>query len=263
MRHRGLKRLVPDAKRGHHMPSKATTPTPVSAVSAPQQTGAHRLRRSVASSSDDVSRAIAHIDELIFQGRLVPGQRLIEADLVEQLKIGRGPVREALRILAGDGVIELIPNRGARVREVNRERVVHMMEALLGIVLIGLELFVAREQPREVKTELREALARIRASASQRDYFTLLNSITDFHALVHEHSGNPYLNEVMLRLRIDNSHRQLERSLHVEHWDAYVESYEIITKALLKRDGEAAGQALRAHAKRLTDSLRQGDDATY
>lgn len=223
----------------------------------------HRLRRVVESSSDDVARAIAHIDDLLAEGRLVPGQRLIEADLVAQLQIGRGPVREALRILAGDGVIELIPNRGARVREVSRERVVHMMQALLGIVLMGLELYVAREHSRDEKAELRAAFERIREKAGERNYNALLNCITDYHALVHEHSGNLYLNEVMLRLRIDNSHRQLASALHVEHWDAYVENYESITKALLKRDGDAAGKAMRKHGGDLMAALQARGDAVF
>lgn len=58
-------------------------------------------------------------------GQFVPGQRLVESDLTEELGISRGPLREAFRLLAEKGVIDLIPNRGAIVRRLNHKDIEH------------------------------------------------------------------------------------------------------------------------------------------
>src|SRR4051812_16469171 len=84
---------------------------------------------------ETVDRTAALIRQQIVEGRLVPGQRLIARDLVEQLGISRGPLREAFRRLAADGLVDLIPNRGAMVRRLSNDeiaQVYQIREALEG-----------------------------------------------------------------------------------------------------------------------------------
>src|SRR3546814_11928746 len=71
-------------------------------------------------SGDTVERVAAILKEQILDGSLAPGQRLISRDLIEELGISRGPLREAFRRLAADRLIELFPNRGAVVRRLSR-----------------------------------------------------------------------------------------------------------------------------------------------
>ena len=66
----------------------------------------------------------------IEKGRFVPGQRIIEADLTRELKVSRGPVREAFKRLAGEGVLVLSKHRGAFIRAQTREEVLNMMSVL-------------------------------------------------------------------------------------------------------------------------------------
>ena len=60
-------------------------------------------------------------------GRFVPGQRLIEADLTAELGVSRGPVREALKHLAAEGLIHLIPHRGAYIRKLTRRQAIDIL----------------------------------------------------------------------------------------------------------------------------------------
>ena len=67
----------------------------------------------------NVDVAVEALRDAIVDGRLTPGQRLKEIPLAEQLGVSRGPIRDALRLLERDGLIEVIPNRGAVVPEVH------------------------------------------------------------------------------------------------------------------------------------------------
>lgn len=75
-----------------------------------------------------------HVRNGITQGRFSPGQKLVEIDLCTALGLKRGPMREGLRILAGQGVLELIPNRGVRVRRLDRKDLADMVQTLVGLI---------------------------------------------------------------------------------------------------------------------------------
>ena len=103
---------------------------------APQGTVPSQL--STAQDVDDSSpqRVVNAVISGIQKGRFVPGQRLIEVDLTRELKISRGPVREAFKRLAGEGVLVLNRHRGAYIRAQTREEVddtLCVMEVLGGL----------------------------------------------------------------------------------------------------------------------------------
>jgi DNA-binding GntR family transcriptional regulator len=78
-----------------------------------------RLRTKAGPAPSNVDVAVEALRDAIVDGRLEPGQRLKEIPLAEQLGVSRGPIRDALRLLERDGLIEVIPNRGAVVPEVH------------------------------------------------------------------------------------------------------------------------------------------------
>ena len=76
------------------------------------------------SSPDQVAQVLL---DGIKSGRIVPGQRLIEADLTSELRVSRGPVREALKRLSAEGLVRLIPHRGAYIRKLTRREVMDIL----------------------------------------------------------------------------------------------------------------------------------------
>lgn len=161
-------------------------------------------RRTATGSSQQVALAVAEIERRIIDRRLVAGQRLIEADVAEDLGITTGRVREALRILAGDGMIELIPNRGARVSALNRTDLASMMEVLAGVLLTGVDIFGKRHgvPGPEIAEALEAASARITAAAEAGIPSAMLVRQTEFHVLINHLSGNSYLNFLVSRMNI-------------------------------------------------------------
>jgi DNA-binding GntR family transcriptional regulator len=84
----------------------------------------------------DVERALEQLRDGIQHGRYVAGQRLVEIDLIRDLDVSRGPVREALRQLEGEGLVNIESNRGASVRKTSRKELADIFEVLTEISVI-------------------------------------------------------------------------------------------------------------------------------
>ena len=115
----------------------------------------------------NVDVAVDALRAAILDGQLPPGQRLKEIPLAEQLGISRGPIREALRLLERDGLVELIPNRGALVPEVKALDVleVYALRASLGSLALQ-KLMLENRFP---EAELEHDLERLRAAVGKGD----------------------------------------------------------------------------------------------
>ncbi|GAB5097793.1 GntR family transcriptional regulator [Caballeronia sp. HLA56] len=91
------------------------------------------------SALDSVEYAAQQIRDAIVSGRLTPGTRLIEARLTDQLNVSRHPVREALKRLSREGFVDIRPNRGAIVAEIDPENIleVYALRSALGAIALG------------------------------------------------------------------------------------------------------------------------------
>ena len=94
----------------------------------------------VKATTEPVNRAVHEIQERIRTGQYVPGQRLIEPDLVKEFGVKRGSVREALRILAGDGVITLVAQKGAHVRKLDSVELVEVIQLINAVFVVACRL---------------------------------------------------------------------------------------------------------------------------
>jgi DNA-binding GntR family transcriptional regulator len=197
-----------------------------------------------------------YLSSAILNGRFVPGQRLVEAELTARLGVSRGPVREAFRRLSAAGLIEIVPNRGAVVRRLS------MREAL--------ELF-------EIRTEL-EALAARRAAENMKDpciresfeaatvpiwsveprHATVeyLQENQRFHAAVIAASGNGQLIKLHQQLHLSLILAQVSSSLSSPVIAASLHEHRMIASAIRARDPRAAEEAIREHLRRAQDLMR-------
>lgn len=133
------------------------------------------------------SRCHAILRERILAGELAPGARLHQEDLSRELGISRTPLREALGRLAADGLVDLLPNRGARVADVRPEDMAHAYEARLTIEPAAAALAARRGAPVDA---MRAAIAGHRAAA---DLPSAFDANRAFHLALVTAGGNPYL----------------------------------------------------------------------
>ena len=194
-------------------------------------------------------QAAARLRTLIVRGELQPGQQLGEADLSDALGISRTPLREALKQLATEGLVELRLNRGAVVAPFRREELRELFEAVAGIERCAAELAAARMEPRELERleALQEKIEWHHSRGELRDYFEINQQI---HSAIVDGARNSVLkttHEVLLA----RAERARFFALSVlGRWDESVREHQDILAALKAGDAISAGQLLGHHVRR-------------
>jgi DNA-binding GntR family transcriptional regulator len=209
--------------------------------------------------SDPVAIVVEHIDKLLGSGRLVAGQRLVESDLAQELGVGRGPIREALRILAGDGVVELMPNRGARIRSFTNQQSAEMLRALVALLGAGIEEFVTSPNHAEGVRQLQGLVDEFSARATELGGVGLLEMMAMYEQTIFEFAGNSYLIELHRRVHFHHYNRQIADVLGFQHLLKLVDVYKKATRALRKKDAETASKLFKAAVMDMVRSLEAAE----
>lgn len=210
---------------------------------------------SLRGSSASVDKVIAYLKACVADGRLSPGQKLVEADICNSLDLKRGPVREGLRMLAGQGVLELIPNRGAWVRKLDRQALADMVQTLACLNAGALFSAIRKNDEQMLAAQLEPIMAAMRHAKAERDYLLLTEKIENYHRAVIDLSGNPYLTYLLESLHVYHYRRSMAAELKVENWDLYLSGYEEAHEAALARDFPKAVMAFEVHSQRLQAAL--------
>src|SRR6218665_1972516 len=92
----------------------------------------------------------ARLRTLLVEGRIAPGAKLNERELCEQMKVSRTPLREAIKTLAAEGLVELLPNRGAIAVELGEADIQNTFEVMAGLEGLSGELAAQRITPEEL-----------------------------------------------------------------------------------------------------------------
>ena len=188
----------------------------------------------------------AAVRDMIIQDELRPGERVRERELTERLNVSRTPLREALKLLAAEGLLDLPPNRGAVVADPAPEQVRDRLE-LLG-VLEGLAgEWAARRASDEEIAEIRALHFEMLAAFSRKDrlaYFKLNQAI---HATIVKASRSRDLIELHARVNAQVYRIRYRSNLQNQKWPTAVAEHENILKALEARDAKRLGNILRHH----------------
>jgi len=224
-----------------------------------------RVRRTAGAGAPQHGATVAHIvDGLrrdILARRLQPGERLIESGLTKRFSVSRGPVREALRRLAAEGLIEHAPHRGGVVRRLSPRDIGELFQIRVEIEALAARL-AAQSPDRAARARFVEEIAMIFAEAPRR-METYIDENVAFHAAVLSLAGNRQLQELSARLRLPLIMAQVGEALTVEAMRASVREHRAIAAAIVDGDGAAAGAAARAHLERAATlaAVRRETDA--
>ena len=212
------------------------------------------------SSSD---RVVAAIIKGILTGRYVPGQKLIEADLTQTLGMSRGPVREALKRLDAQGVVELTPHRGAYICAMRREEAGDLLVILEDLTALMVRLAaqaVSRGADAEEMSEAYQWLEKFRDGSAGDIAF--IEKRRHFYDTLMVIGGNRQLHAVMPIMRIHLLRLQAQPYLSAEDRQNRLDEYSAITHAVLAGDAKAAERAMRRHLKQMQKRIaRLPDDA--
>jgi DNA-binding GntR family transcriptional regulator len=193
--------------------------------------------------------------EQIFAKELAPGSWLDEQGLAIQFGISRTPMREAIKVLASEGLVTMKMRRGAYVTEVTRKD----LEQIFTILSL-LEGEAAKEtalKATEDELNLLDHLHhRLEKAAADRDIEQFFEINSKFHELIQEIAGNRWMNGVIADLRkVLKLHRRDSLTSTGRLQSSLIEHREILN-AILKRDQVAAETVMRKHMARGLEALR-------
>ncbi len=193
-----------------------------------------------------VEKVANYLREHIVMDHFQPGQRLPERKLALELQVSRTPMREALKILAAEGLVVISPNRGAVVADVSPADMKEKAYVLSVLEQAAAELTCAAASDDDI-ADLQALHYEMKASFLRRDRQNYFRINQDIHNRIVALSGNATLIDMHANLS-----RQLYRVRYLsnqknEKWATAMEEHEAILAALEARDGKRVGQELRNH----------------
>lgn len=218
------------------MPARAPLPVPVPVeLDALDRSGLHE-------------RIAERLRERIIEGSLAAGAHLNERVLCEQLQVSRTPLREAFRMLAGEGVIHLIPNRGAVVAGLDRAEVDHAFELMASLEALSGELAAQRATEAELAAirRLQAAMEQAHARGDLPRYYRINR---DIHAALVRCARNPVLAETHQRLNARLQSLRFRSNLNRDKWDAAVAEHARMVELLEARDARGLAALMRRHLR--------------
>ncbi|HXT09445.1 MAG TPA: GntR family transcriptional regulator [Roseiarcus sp.] len=200
-------------------------------------------------------RVVDSILRAIRAGVYVPGQRLIEADLTRDYQVSRGPVREALKRLAAEGVLTLTRHRGAYVRALTR---VEVHDSLMVLeVLVGLMAKVAAKRIGEGDNaaKMREAFRRLLAFKNDGGTAAFLDERRSFYDTILQIGGNRELQRMLPLMQIHLLRMQFQGYITPRDREKQFAEYQAITETILSGDGVRSEKIASLHIRRTRLSL--------
>jgi DNA-binding GntR family transcriptional regulator len=206
------------------------------------------------------TRLAAYLRSEIIAGRYRPGDRLIEQSIAAECGVSRVPLREAIRILAAEGLVTISPHRGASVSPLSDSELVELFGAR-GAIEGAAAARAARRRPAFALAAIRDVLKQMRAAVASDDLTTYYALAGDYHRLLVEAGGN----SVMLRL-YDQIRGQLRRyqaamsALPELPKRSNIEHARIL-QAIEKGDADLARKAAEDHIEALVRQFQQASAA--
>jgi DNA-binding GntR family transcriptional regulator len=198
---------------------------------------------------------------MIVRGELPPGHKLREEELCAQLAVSRTPLREAIRTLAHEGLVRLLPNRSAQVAALDLDHVAHLFEVVATLEARAAELACRLASPSDL-ADLAALHARMKAHhrrGERSEYFAL-------NLRIHRRMVAAARNPVLLAV-YDTLLPRLERvrylpSRRARRWPAAMEEHDAMAAALAARDGARLAALMRTHWQNGIAALREAGDET-
>jgi DNA-binding GntR family transcriptional regulator len=190
----------------------------------------------------------------VTEGNFAFGMRITIPDLARRYGTSHMPVREALRQLAGEGLVEMAPGRGARVREMDRAFVENLLATRTAIEVM-LVRSAAQNMTRGIVARLEEIESELEALVAAGNFEAVLGANRSFHETINDVARNPHASALV------NQHSTLVQALWMrvgygpERFSGVENDHRHLIQALAARDSESAGALMHAHVTKAKHDL--------
>ena len=197
--------------------------------------------------------------QAILRGELEPGERLMEIQLAEKLGVSRTPIREAIRKLELEGLVIMIPRRGAEVAEITEKSLRDVLEVRRALEELSVGLACDRITEEEI-VKLKEAAKEFEATLESGDVTEYAEADVKFHDIIYLATDNQRLIQLLYNLREQMYRYRVEYLKRKEVHPILLKEHEYIIECIEKRDKEKAMEAICTHIenqeKTVSDTIR-------
>lgn len=196
----------------------------------------------------------ARLRSLLVEGRIPPGAKLNERELAEKLRVSRTPLREAIKLLAAEGLVDLLPNRGAVAVKLGEADVIDTFEVLAGLESMSGELAAQRVTDAEL-AELRALHYEMLACYARSDLsgYYRLNAL--IHTGINDAAKNPVLTRTYRAINARVQSLRFRTNQDQAKWKMAVAEHERMLEALQAHDAAALGAVLALHLRHKRDTV--------
>ncbi|GGE32809.1 GntR family transcriptional regulator [Agaricicola taiwanensis] len=228
-------------------------------IEAPQNSGAEA---STNGARGGIMEIIAQLREMIVAGRLMPHERLIEADLAASLHTNRTNIRTAFAVLEGEGLVVREPNRGARVRNISEDEAIEIAEARQ--VLEGL---VAKKAAQRATPEncrpLQDTIEAMQAEYETGNLLAMSHLNGRLHSQILEMADNRTLTKLIMNLKHQLVRIQYRAILMPDRAAQSLKEHKRIVAAIVSRSEQEAEAAMRDHLSSVLENLQKSFEMTH
>ena len=195
----------------------------------------------------------------ILRGELKPGERLMEIQLANKLGVSRTPIREAIRKLELEGLVLMIPRKGAEVAEITEKSLMDVLEVRGSLEELAVDLACDRITESQLE-ELKEAAGEFEEALRTGDLTEYAEADVHFHDIIYNATDNQRLVQLLYNLREQMYRYRVEYLKRQEVHQTLLEEHSYIIECIENRNKECAKTAIRTHienqANVVSDTIR-------
>ena len=190
----------------------------------------------------------------IVEGLIEPGAKLNERELSESLKVSRTPLREAIKMLAAEGLVELLPNRGAVALQLSEQDVADTFEVIAGLEGQSGELAAQRITEDELD-ELKALHYEMLAAHTRRDLSTYYRINAQIHTLINQAARNAVLTQTWRTVNARLQSLRFRSNLNADKWQRAVKEHDRMLELLAARDSAGMRALMVQHLEHKRDAV--------
>lgn len=191
---------------------------------------------------------------LLIEGKIAPGAKLNERELSEMLHVSRTPLREAIKLLGAEGLVDLLPNRGAVAVKLSEADVLNSFEVLADLEGLSGELAAKRITDAEL-AELRALHYEMLACYTRGDLAGYYPVNARIHAAINSAAKNPVLTKTYQGINARVQSLRFRTNQDAARWKEAVKEHELMIDALASRDAPAMRKILVEHLLHKRDTV--------
>lgn len=190
----------------------------------------------------------------ILTGELKPGERLMEIHLADKLGVSRTPIREAIRKLELEGLVTMIPRRGAEVSQITEGNLRDVLEVRRALDALAVELACERITEEQIE-ELKKACEQFEEVTKTGDVVKITQSDVYLHDIIINASGNHRLIQMVNNLSQQMYRYRLEYIKDESNYGTLIAEHSVIYDCIRRRDKAAGAEAIKAHVDNQEKSI--------